>query len=94
MDAHQSVAEKTMSFLGAENTIADSSLDNSVSFLLNRIAGKPLVVALVGLPGRGKTIISTKLKRLLTWNKIVCEVSGIFPNTLTNTFLFEKDFGN
>ena len=60
--------------LRADDTMTDVSFDNSVPWLLNAIVGKPLVVALAGLPGRGKTIISTKLKRLLTWNKIVCEV--------------------
>ncbi len=49
-------------------------MDNSVPWLLNAIRGKPLVVSLVGLPGRGKTIISNKLKRFLSWNKIRCEV--------------------
>jgi len=79
--------------LSALTASFDVSNSYGVPWLLNAIRGKPLVVSLVGLPGRGKTIIATKLKRFLLWNKICCEVfhlsnyrrliSPVFPEHIT-----------
>lgn len=58
----------------AVSTSVDIDSNYSVPWLLNALRGKPMLVSLVGLPGRGKTIISHKLKRYLLWNKIYCEI--------------------
>jgi broad specificity phosphatase PhoE/predicted kinase len=48
--------------------------DNNVPWLLNTIGGRPTVVTMVGLPARGKTLVSEKLCRYLNWNKITSKV--------------------
>ncbi|XP_063726676.1 6-phosphofructo-2-kinase/fructose-2,6-bisphosphatase-like [Symsagittifera roscoffensis] len=66
--------DRQTSYNAAFLTDIDSNNSYSVPWLLNAVRGKPLLVSLVGLPGRGKTIIAHKLHRFLLWNKIRCEV--------------------